>query len=116
MDDEFTLCKKEGDTVPPEYTPMQAGGLCKTKRSTQIYVPIMTLRRGDWDWQLGLRQHLNTVETILCFSLSLLQHTIDDDLYDFPDCYHFFESFFATGNGNGNGNGMDVALGLLLCN
>jgi len=45
----------------------------------------------DLGMGMGFRQHMNTVETNTCFSLSLY---IDDDLYDFPH-YYFFLRFKA---------------------
>jgi hypothetical protein len=71
MDDEFTLCKKEGDTDSSRiYTNASGGGrtLQKPTFHPKNYVPIMTLRRGGFlGWCLGSDSTLNTVETTTCF-------------------------------------------------
>ncbi len=56
MDDELTLCKKEGDTDSSRiYTNASRGKtLQKTNVPPKHYDPIMTLRRGGFlGWCLG---------------------------------------------------------------
>lgn len=56
MDDEFTLCKMEGDADSSQIYTNAGGGedFAKTNVPPKNYVPIMTLRRGGFlGWCLG---------------------------------------------------------------